>query len=231
MVMAGMTPTSFLQQLNALVGGLFLLCTFGMVATRQVQGCMRFFIWQSVLLASSAFLLGLHPVVWDLLAVGAINLINKPILIPWLLRKTLPGEVYSRREIDQALNIPVSLLVSLGLSIGAYVITAPLLRIPAGPSAGVNLPIGLAAILLGAYTLTVRREAVPQLLGLLSMENGAFFTSVAIAPELHLFIELVVAFDVLIAVFVIGVLTRAIEEHIGSTNVGSLATLKEEPRP
>jgi hydrogenase-4 component E len=230
-VLASAIPASFLPQLNALAGGLFLLCTFGMVATRQVQGCMRFFIWQSVFLALSAFLLGLHPVVWDLLGVGAINLINKPILIPWLLRKTVPGEVYTRREIEQALNIPVSLLVSLGLAISAYLITSPWMKIPAGPSVGVNLPIGLAALLLGAFTLTVRREAVPQLLGLLSMENGAFFASIAIAPTLHLFIELVVAFDVLIAVFVIGVLTRAMQEHIGTTNVGSLATLKEEPRP
>ncbi len=226
-----MYPATFLSQINALVGGLFLLCTFGMVATRQVQGCMRFFIWQSIFLASSAFLLGVHPVVWDLLGVAAINLLNKPVLIPWLLRKTVREEVYTRREIEQALNIPISLLIALGLVIGAYIITAPLLRIPAGPSVGVNLPIGLAALLLGAYTLTVRREAVPQLLGLLAMENGAFFTSIAIAPELHVFIELVVAFDVLIAVFVIGVLTRALQEHIGTTNVGSLAALKEESAP
>lgn len=63
------------------------------------------------------------------------------------------------------------------------------------------------------------------------MENGAFFASIAIAPNLHLFIELVIAFDLLVAVFVIGVLTRAMHERIGTTDVGSLAALKEEPRP
>ncbi len=217
-----------LVQFNALAGGLFLLCTFGMVATRQVQGCMRFFIWQSIFLAASACLLGLRPLSWHLLAVAAINLINKPILIPWLLRRTVPEEIYTRREISQVLNIPISLLVALGLAVGAYFLSEPLLKVGATQRIGVNLPIGLAALLLGAYTLTVRREAVPQLLGLLSMENGAFFTSLAVAPELHLFVELVVAFDVLIAVFVIGVLTRAIHEHIGTTDVGSLAVLKEE---
>lgn len=218
----------FLVQFNALAGGLFLLCTFGMVATRQVQGCMRFFIWQSIFLAASACLLGLRPLSWHLLAVAAINVINKPILIPWLLRRTVPEEIYTRREISQVLNIPISLLVALGLAVGAYFLSEPLLRGGATQRIGVNLPIGLAALLLGAYTLTVRREAVPQLLGLLSMENGAFFTSLAVAPELHLFVELVVAFDVLIAVFVIGVLTRAIHEHIGTTEVGSLAVLREE---
>jgi hydrogenase-4 component E len=220
--------SSLLAQFNALAGGLFLLCTFGMVATRQVQGCMRFFIWQSTFLASSAFLLGLRPLSWHLLAVAAINLINKPILIPWLLRRTVPEEIYTRREISQVLNIPISLLVALGLAVSAYFLSEPLLRVAVARTAGANLPIGLAVLLLGAYTLTVRREAVPQLLGLLAMENGAFFTSLIIAPELHLFVELVVAFDVLIAVFVIGVLTRAIHEHIGTTEVGSLAVLKEE---
>jgi hydrogenase-4 component E len=220
--------SSYLAQFNALAGGLFLLCTFGMVATRQVQGCMRFFIWQSIFLASSALFLGLRPLSWHLLAVAAINLINKPVLIPWLLRRTVPEEIYTRREISQVLNIPISLLVALGLAVSAYFLSEPLLRVTAARSVGVNLPIGLAALLLGAYTLTVRREAVPQLLGLLAMENGAFFTSLTIAPELHLFVELVVAFDVLIAVFVIGVLTRAIHEHIGTTEVGSLAALKEE---
>lgn len=220
--------SAYLAQFNALAGGLFLLCTFGMVATRQVQGCMRFFIWQSIFLASSAFLLGLRPLSWHLLALAAINLINKPILIPWLLRRTVPEEIYTRREISQVLNIPISLLVALGLAVSAYFLSEPLLRVTSARPAGVNLPIGLAALLLGAYTLTVRREAVPQLLGLLSMENGAFFTSLTIAAELHLFVELVVAFDVLIAVFVIGVLTRAIHEHIGTTEVGSLTVLKEE---
>ncbi len=219
---------TILTQLNALAGAFFLLSTFGMVATRQVQGCLRFFILQSLFLASSAVLLGLHPLSWHLIGVGIINFINKPIIIPWLLRRTISEEVYKRREITQALNIPISLLIALGLTISAYYLAAPLLQVGAGLPALVNLPIGVATLLLGAYILTVRREAVPQLLGLLAMENGAFFSSIAIAPELHLFVELVVAFDVLIAVFVIGVLTRAIHENIGTTNVGALATLKEE---
>ena len=223
------SASNIIVQLNALAGGLFLLSTFGMVATRQVQGCMRLFILQSIFLASSAFLLGLEHLSGHLIAVAVINLINKPILIPWLLRKTVPEEIYTRREITQVMNIPISLLVALGLTIGAYYLASPLLKVGAGLPALANLPIGLATLLLGAYTLSVRREAVPQLLGVLSMENGAFFASIAIAPELHLFVELVVAFDVLIGVFVVGVLTRAIHEHIGTTEVGSLSVLKEDP--
>ncbi|HED03978.1 MAG TPA: hypothetical protein ENI60_04335 [Candidatus Fraserbacteria bacterium] len=221
-----------LSALNALAGGLFLLSAFGMVATRQVLGCLRFFIAQSLLLAASAFLLGAAPLSAHLIAVGLLTIITKSWLLPWLLRRMVRQEVYTRREITQAVNIPSSLLIALGLVLGAYFLSAPWL--PAGAAAGagfvrINLPIGLAGLLLGAYTLAVRREALPQLLGLLAMENGAFFAGIAVAPGLSLIAELAVAFDVLVLAFVLGVLTRMIHERTGSTEVGRLAALKEEP--
>jgi hydrogenase-4 component E len=160
--------------------------------------------------------------------VGAVNLISKPILIPWILRRTLHQEVYTRREIDQALNIPASLLIALGLSGLAYFLALPLLQAVSLEFRSNNVPLGFAGLLLGAFILTVRREAVPMLLGVLAMENGAFFTGIAIARDLPLIIELAIASDGLILVYVMGVLTRAIQKRIGSTRVGALATLKEE---
>ena len=221
---------ALLGNLNALAGGLFLLCTFGMVATRQVQGCLRLFIAQAWFLVMSAFLLSglLHS--WHVFAVGVINLISKPFLVPWLLRRTVRGEVYSRREIDQLINIPASLLIALALAIGGFFLASPLLRVADGPYVAVNLPIGLACLLLGAYTASVRREAVPLLLGLLAMENAAFFAGVAIVPELPLIAELAIAFDVLMLSFIVGLLTRTIHEHIGTTEVGALTALKEETK-
>jgi hydrogenase-4 component E len=219
---------SVLVSLNTMAGGLFLLTAFGMVATRQVKGCLQLFILQSLLLAASAFLLGIQHHSWHLLGVGAVNLISKPILIPWILRRTLHQEVYTRREIDQALNIPASLLIALGLSGLAYFLTLPLLQAVSLEFRSNNVPLGFAGLLLGAFILTVRREAVPMLLGVLAMENGAFFTGIAIARDLPLIIELAIASDGLILVYVMGVLTRAIQKRIGSTRVGALATLKEE---
>jgi hydrogenase-4 component E len=219
---------SVLASLNTMAGGLFLLSGFGMVATRQVKGCLQLFILQSLLLAASAFLLGIQHHSWHLLGVGAVNLISKPILIPWILRRTLHQEVYTRREIDQALNIPASLLIALGLSGLAYFLALPLLQAVSLEFRSNNVPLGFAGLLLGAFILTVRREAVPMLLGVLAMENGAFFTGIAIARDLPLIVELAIASDGLILVYVMGVLTRTIQKRIGSTRVGALATLKEE---
>jgi hydrogenase-4 membrane subunit HyfE len=67
---------SVLASLNTMAGGLFLLTAFGMVATRQVKGCLQLFILQSLLLAASAFLLGIQHHSWHLLGVGAAALLR-----------------------------------------------------------------------------------------------------------------------------------------------------------
>ena len=227
--MAG-AQTQLIEGLNALSAGLILLTAFGMVATRQVQGVMRFFVVQSLFLSASAFLIGFSRNSIHLLALGVITIAAKVIAIPWVLKRTLPGDLYERREINQAINIPSSLLIALLLAIAAEFLVSPLLAITPDPVIHVNLPIGLAGILIGAYSLIARREALPQMVGILAMENGAFFAGIAIAPDLPLIAELAIAIDVILIVVVIGVLTRNITQTIGTTEAASMSELREEPQ-
>ena len=227
--MAG-SQTQLIEGLNALTAGLILLTAFGMVATRQVQGVLRFFIVQSAFLAASAFLIGFSRSSIHLLALGAITIAAKVVAIPWVLKRTLPGDLYERREINQVINIPSSLLISLLLAIAAEFLVSPLIQTTTDPVIRVNLPIGLAGILIGAYSLVARREALPQMVGILAMENGAFFAGVAIAPDLPLIAELAIAIDVILIAVVIGVLTRNITETIGTTEAASMSELREEPQ-
>jgi len=222
-------PTSIPEALNTLSAGLILISAFAMVATRQVQGVIRFFVAQSLLLAGSCFLLGYSRHSVHLWALGAITLAAKVVTIPWVLRRLLPGDFYERREISQAVNIPSSLLLALLLTVASEFLTGPLVMAARDPVVRVNLPIGLAGVLIGAYSLMARREALPQLIGILAMENGAFFSGIAIAPELPLIAELAVAIDVILIAVVVGLLTRNIRQTLGTTEAGGLSELKEDP--
>ena len=213
--------------LDALAGALFLLTALGVVATRQVLASLQLFITQSLLLTCSAIILGIATDSYHLLAVAAITIGTKTLLIPWLLRRTVSAEVYRTREIERVLNIPSSLLIAAGLVLLAYAITDPILSAVEVPFGRINLPLGLAAIFLGAFTIAVRREAVPQLLGLLAVENGVFFAGVAIVPNLPVIAELAAAVDVPVFTLVIGLLTRRIHLRLGTTAVGTLAALRE----
>jgi hydrogenase-4 component E len=214
--------------LNALTGALFLLTALGIVGTRQVLASLQLFILQSLLLTLSAVLLGIAQGSIHLFAVAAITIATKTLLIPWLLRRTVSVEVYRTREIERVLNIPSSLLIAAVLIVLAYVVANPLLGAVAVPFVQVNLPLGIAAMFLGAFTIAVRREAVPQLLGLLAVENGAFFAGVAIVPNLPVIAELAAAVDVPVVALVVGMLTRRIHARLGTTAVGQLASLREQ---
>ncbi|NOY64601.1 MAG: hypothetical protein GXO97_04285 [Nitrospirae bacterium] len=219
--------TATLTQLNALTGGLFLLCTFGIVAMRQVLGILKMFILQSIFLSISAFLLGYIHMSIHLFAVAALTLMVKPLLIPYLLKRMVGNEVTARREISQLVDIPSSLLIAVLLTILSYFIANHLLSNTTPIISKVNLPIGLACLLLGAYTIIVRQEAVAQTIGILTMENGAFFAGVSIAPDLPLIAEVAAAFDVLIIAIVMGLLARKIYEKVGITTVGEMNHLRE----
>ena len=222
-------PASIPDSLNTLSGGLILIAAFAILATRQVQGIVRFFVIQSALLAASCFLLGYSENSVHLWALGAITVGAKVIAIRVVLRRLLPGDYYERREVTQAVNIPSSLLLALLLTIFAEFLAGPVAATTQNLVVRVNLPIGLACLLIGAYSLVARREAIPQLIGILAMENGAFFAGIALAPELPLIAELAIAVDIVLIAVVVGLLTRTIRQEVGITEAAALKELKEEP--
>ena len=120
--------------------------------------------------------------------------------------------------------------LALALAIGAYFLGVPLARAVGPEYVGPNVPIGIAGLLLGAFTLTVRREALPLLIGLLAMENGAFMAGISIAPDLSMLVERAIATAGLIIVFIVGVLVRAVAKQVAPPAVGDLAKLREGPR-
>jgi hydrogenase-4 component E len=217
-----------LLSLAAFTGAAFLLTALATVAARQLLTCFRLFVLQSFLLSLSAALLGLALKSPHLLAVAAITIGTKTIMIPWLLRKTVYAEVYRIREVEQVLNIPTALLIALALTGAGYLFADSLGAIASSAYPPFNLSIGVAVLLLGAFTLTVRREAVAQVLGLLVAENGVFFAGIAIVPNLPAIAELAAAVDVPVLALVVGLLTRRIHATIGTTMVGRLAKLREE---
>jgi hydrogenase-4 component E len=223
-----MEAAPVILHLDALAGGVFLLASLGIVAMRQILACLQFFVLQSLLLTASALLLGVALRSPHLVAVAGITIVSKTLLIPWLLRRTVSDEVYGTREIVQVLNIPTTLLIAAALIFLAYAIIGPVTEAAGDAFTRINLPIGLAALFLGAFTVTVRREAVPQLLGLIALENGVFFAGIAIVPDLPLIAELAAAVDVVIVALVVGLLMRRIQKRIGTTSVGRLAVLREE---
>lgn len=194
------------DSLNSLCAAAFLVCSLAMVATRQIQACLRFFYLQAILLAASALLLAALAGSPELLVFAAITMLGKNVALPLLLRRIVPAELLRRREIEQVFNIPTTLLSAVVLAAVGF---EAMHQVTAGGLATaypVNAAVGMASLLVGVFGLVARREPLPQLVGLLALENAVFITGIAIGSTLSTLIELGIAFDVLVLVVTVGIL-------------------------
>jgi len=214
--------------IDGLFAALFVIFGLGVIGTRQMLGTLYLFVLHSLALTGSAIVLGVALGSPHLFWVAAITFSTKVVAVPLVLRYSAGLEIYGRREVDQVLTIPVSVLIAAALALVAWVAANPLVHaLAARPFADINVPTGLMAVFFGAFTVAVRREAVAQLMGILIMENGAFFASISIVNDLTIIAEIAAAVDVPVAALVIGLLIRNIHSVTGITRVGLLAELKE----
>ena len=88
----------------------------------------------------------------------------------------------------------------------------------AGTIAVLALTIMLSMKLIGFLMLSVRHEAISQILGLLVLENGIFLGAQILVPGMPLLIEIVILFDLMVVVACFGVLVRYLVAHVGSTS-------------
>ncbi|MGA8258691.1 MAG: hypothetical protein WB783_00605 [Arenicellales bacterium] len=216
------------RSLDGFVAALFIITGLSVIVVRQMLTALYLFMLHAVLLACSAIVLAVALSSIHLGWVALITIATKVVAVPIIVRWAAGSQVYERREVDQVLSIPISLLAAAGLALAAWMATTPLVAaVPDRPFAPINVPTGLMTVFFGALTVTVRREGVAQLMGLLIMESGAFFASISVVPDLSIIAEIAAAVDVPIAALVIGLLIRNIDRVTGTTRVGLLAGLKE----
>jgi hydrogenase-4 component E len=89
----------------------------------------------------------------------------------------------------------------------------------------------MAVVLIGMLMMVSRRQAVSQVIGFMSMENGLFFVAVVSTHGMPMVVELGIAFDVLVAAVLFGVFFFQIRDSIESLDVDRLNRLSESEEP
>jgi hydrogenase-4 component E len=124
------------------------------------------------------------------------------------------------REIETVGGIGLTMLAGIGLVALSMVV---ILRVTgaADPFAREDLAFALAVILLGLLMMVSRRNAVSQVIGFMSLENGLVLAATG-AKGMPLVVEISVAFSILIAFIVIGIFLFRIRERFDTVDVGAL---------
>jgi hydrogenase-4 component E len=158
---------------------------------------------------------------------AAIALILKGIVIPIALHQMIQ-RLGVHREIEVVVGIGPTMLAGMGLVALSMMV---MLRVTpeADPLAREDLAFALAVILLGLLVMVTRRNAVSQVVGFMSLENGLILAATG-AKGMPLVVEISVAFSVLVAFIVIGVFLFRIRERFDTVDVHELDRFRGEQR-
>jgi hydrogenase-4 component E len=149
----------------------------------------------------------------------------KAIVIPIALRRIVL-RLGIHREIEVVVGIGPTMLLGMGLVALSMVV---MLRVTAeaDPLAREDLAFALSVVLLGLLMMVTRRNAVSQVIGFMSLENGLVLAATG-AKGMPLVVEISVAFSVLIAFIVIGIFLFRIRERFDTVDIQALDRFRGE---
>lgn len=219
-----MNDPTYLQLLDLAVG-LMLVCAFVVLWRRSLAAIVRALGLQGAGLAAVAFLLGLHDHDVEALAVAALVLALKALVVPrLLLRAVRSGD--DTREVTPLVNITASLLAAAALTLVAYATTRSVVAIGSAPETRA-IPIGVAVALIGFFTLATRRKAITQVVGFLLIDNGIALVAFLATAGVPLVVELGASLDLLLAVLILQVLTARMRFKFGALDLDQLQQLHD----
>jgi hydrogenase-4 component E len=202
-----------------LLGGGMLLLSFVLLYQRRVGAVINALAMQGGILALAAAWQALVQGAPQLYLTALIALGAKAVLIPLALR-TLLRRLDLHRTVETALGIGPSLVAGVALVALAILVVLP---ITAGNRAIAreDLALALSVVLLGMLMMITRRNAILQVAGLMTLENGLILAAVGVAG-MPLVVELSTAALVMMLLVVGGVFVFQIRERFDSVDTGFL---------
>ena len=211
---------------HLLAGGLVLV-SFMMLYQDRLQALINVYALHAVVLALSVAWQAFIQDAPHLYVTAAIALVFKAIVIPVALHRIIL-RLGIHREVETAVGIGLTMLAGIGL---VALSMAVMLQFTAGanPLAREDLAFALSVLLLGLLMMVTRRNAVSQVIGFMSLENGLVLAATG-AKGMPLAVEISVTFSIIIAFIVIGIFLFRIRERFDTVDVRALDDFRGDRR-
>lgn len=214
------------QQLIYFFAALLLLLNFGLLAQRRMLNLIRLLALQGLILSIDIAWVAYATFQPELYVTVALTLFLKVGLIPYILYRLLI-RLGIRSKVEPILNLPTTLLIGLGLVIFAFNLSVPIAQLSAGPNSN-TLALALASVLVSFFMMIIKRKAISQVMSLLALENSLFFFACSATYGMPLIVELGIAFDVLVGLFIFGIFFFRIRNAFEDFDLRHLEKLREE---
>ena len=199
-----------------LLAGSLVLVSFVLLYQDRMYALINVYAVHAVVLALSVAWQALVQSAPHLFVTAAIALAFKAIIIPMALKRIVET-LGIHRQIEAVGGVGPTMLAGMALVALSMVV---MLRVTAeaDPLAREDMAFALSVVLLGLLMMVTRRNAVSQVIGFMSLENGLVLAATG-AKGMPLVVEISVAFSILIAFIVIGIFLFRIRERFDTVDV------------
>ncbi|WP_346356219.1 hydrogenase [Azotosporobacter soli] len=201
---------------------LLMLTSFSLTRVSHMKTAVQLLVAQSLMVAAVCVVVAAETASLHGYLVAGLTLVVKAGLIPFSLLRMLKASRHER-EIHPILSYNLSSLAAGLCLVLAHSIVG---QAKIGADNGEALASAIALTLLGLMLIMTRRQALMQVVGLLTMENGLYLVGLSITHGLPLIIELGIFFDVLVVAVVLSILIRRLRLKGLSTDTSQLQELK-----
>jgi hydrogenase-4 component E len=210
-----------------LLAGTLVLISFLELYQDRLYALLNVYAAHALVLAASVAWQAFIQDAPHLYITAAIALVFNAIIIPVSLHRIIV-QLGIHREIEKVVGVVPAMLARMGRVALSRVV---MLRVTqdADPLAREDLAFALAVVLLGLVMMVTRRNAVSQVVGFMSLENGLVLAATG-AKGMPLVVEISVAFSILIAFIVIGIFLFRIRERFDTVDVQAMDRFRGERR-
>ena len=210
-----------------MLAGSLVLVSFIQLYQQRLSALLNVFALHALVLSLSVAWQAYVQDAPHLYITALIALVFKAIVIPLALRRIVI-QLGIHREIRNVFGVGLAMLLGICLVALSMVV---MLRVTSGadPLAREDLAFALSVVLLGMLMMVTRRNAVSQVVGFMSLENGLVLAATG-AKGMPLVVEISIAFSVLIAFIVIGIFLFRIRERFDTVDMQAMDRFREEQR-
>ena len=219
--------TNFALDVSHLLAGSLVLLSFMMLYQDRMFGLINIFTLHAIALMLAVFWQGYIQNAPSLFVTALIALVVKAVIIPIALRRVVV-RLGIDRTIETVVGVGPTMLAGMGLVALSMVVMLEVTS-AADPLAREDMALALSVILLGLLIMVTRRNAVTQVMGFMSIENGLILAAAG-ARGMPLIVEISVAFSVLVAFIVIGIFLFRIRERFDTVDLQALDRFRGERR-
>jgi hydrogenase-4 component E len=211
MISSFLADPAFFEDMVRILFVFVLITAAFTLSTRNIASLLTVYTVQSLLMVLIAASLYLIEGNQKLLAIAALTLVSKVILIPLFINLIGEKIKISRDLKFNYLEPTASLLVSMGLILLAYVFLSGFFNeFVLGKLFFIGAVIGLSLTLMGMLVIFSRKKVITKVIGYLTMENGVLLFGIFVA-DLPFIIEILIVIDLMILVLLTTILAIGLD--------------------